>query len=67
VEADGVLAAWQQTLPPLGLELNMQKKTVWGPGLIHATSPPAAVARLRLEEGTEGLRLPIHYPSTPLR
>jgi len=33
VEVEGVLAALKQALPPLGLELNMRKTTVWGPGL----------------------------------
>jgi len=28
VEVEGVLAALQQALPPLGLELNMRKTTV---------------------------------------
>jgi len=39
VEVEGVLAALLQALPPLGLELNMRKTTVWGPGLVPATSP----------------------------
>jgi len=38
-----------------GLEINMRKSTVWGPGLVPATSPLAAAARLHLEEGTEVL------------
>jgi len=33
------MAALQRALPPLGLELNMRKTTVWGPGLVPATSP----------------------------
>jgi len=40
----------------------MRKTTVWGPGLVPATSPLAAATRLHLEEGTEMLRVPIHSP-----
>jgi len=35
-EVEGVLTALQQTLPPLGLELNLHKTTLWGPGLVPA-------------------------------
>jgi len=57
-----VLAALQQVLGPLGLELNMRKTTVWGPGLVPATSPLASATRLHLEEGTEVKGVPIHSP-----
>jgi len=33
-EVEGVLAVMQQALPPLGLEVNMGKTKVWGPGLV---------------------------------
>jgi len=61
VEAEGILAALQQALPPLGLELNMRKTTVWGPALVPAASPLAAT-RLHLEEGTEVLCVTIQSP-----
>jgi len=48
-EAEGVLTALQQTLPPLGLELNLRKTTVWRPVLVPAASPLAASTRLHLE------------------
>jgi len=68
VEVEGVLAALQQALPSLGLELNMWKTTVWGPGLVPATSPLAAATRLHLEEGKEVLGVPISpLPSTTRR
>jgi len=35
-----VLGALRQTLPPLALELNLQKTTVWGPVLVSASPPP---------------------------
>jgi len=38
-EVEEVLDALQRTLPPLGLELNMWKTTVWGTGLVPASSP----------------------------
>jgi len=60
VEVEGVLAALQQALPPLGLELNMRKTTVWGPGLVPATSLLASATRPHLEAGTEVLGVPIH-------
>jgi len=60
VEVEGVLAALQQALPPLGLELNTRKTTVMGPGLVPATSPLAAATRLHLKAGTEVLGVPIH-------
>jgi len=56
------MRALQQILPPLGMELNLRKRTVWGPGLVPASSPLAAATRLHLEGGTEGLRVPIHSP-----
>jgi len=62
VEVEGLLAVLQQALPPLGLELNMRKTTVWGPGLVPASSPLAAATRLHLEAGTEVLGVPIHSP-----
>jgi len=62
---EGVLAALQQTLPPLGLELNLRKTTVSGPGLEPEASPLAAVTRLHLEGGTEVLGVPIHSPLYP--
>jgi len=49
-------------LAPLGLELNMRKTTVWGPGLVPATSLLAAATRLHLEADTEVLGVPIHSP-----
>jgi len=58
-QVEGVLGALTQTLPPLGLELNLRKTTVWGPGLVPASSPLAAAARLHFEEGTEVLGVPI--------
>jgi len=48
---------------PLGLELNMRKTTLWGPGLATSASPLAASTRLHLEEGTEVLGIPIHSTS----
>jgi len=48
-EVEVVLTAPQQTLPPLGLELNLRKTTVWGPGLVPAASPVAEATRLHLE------------------
>jgi len=32
-EVEGMLTALKHTLPPLGLELNLRKTTVWGPVL----------------------------------
>jgi len=67
VEVEGSTTALLQTLPPLGLELNLRKTTVWGPGLVPAASPLAAATRLHREGGTEVLGVPIHsplYPST---
>jgi len=40
----------------------MRKTTVWGPGLVPATSPIAAATRLHLEAGTEVLGVAIHSP-----
>jgi len=60
-----VLGALQRTLPPLGLELNLRKTTVWGPGLVPASSPLAAATRLHLEGGTQVLGVPIHCPLYP--
>jgi len=57
-----VLTALQQTLPTFGLELNLRKTTVCGPGLVAATSPLAAATRLRLDGGMEVLGVPIHSP-----
>jgi len=51
-EVEGVLTALQHILPPLGLELNLRKTTLWGPGLVPAASPLAAATRLHLEGGT---------------
>jgi len=62
VEVEGVLAALQQALPPLGLELDMRKTTVWGPGLVPATSLLASATRFHLEAGTEVQGVPIHSP-----
>jgi len=59
------LGALQPTLPPMGMELNLRKTTVWGPGLVPAASPLAAATRLHLEEGTEMLGVPIHCPLFP--
>jgi len=61
-EFEKVLGGLQQTLPQLGRELNLRNTTVWGPGLVPASSPLAAATRLHLEEGTEVLRVPIHSP-----
>jgi len=61
-EVEEVLGALRQTLPPLGLELNLRKTTVWGPGLVPASSPLTAATRIHLEEGTEDLGVPIHSP-----
>jgi len=33
-EVEGLLMALLHTLPPLGLDLNLRKTTVWGPGLV---------------------------------
>jgi len=57
-----VLGSLRQTQLPLRLELNLRKTTVWGPGLVPASSPLTAATRLHLEEGTEVLGLPIHSP-----
>jgi len=43
-EVEEVLGALQRTLTPLGLELNLRKTTVWGPGLVPASSPPLAAS-----------------------
>jgi len=59
-EVGDVLGALRQTLPPLGLQLNLRKTTVWGPGLVPASSRLTAATRLHLEEGTEVLGVPIH-------
>jgi len=59
VEVEEVLAALQQALHPLGLELNTRKTTEWGPGLVPAASTLAAAARLHLEQGTEVLGVSI--------
>jgi len=62
LEVEGVLAALQQALPPLGLELNMRKTRAWGSRLVPAASSSAAATRLHLEEGTEVLGVPIQSP-----
>jgi len=64
-EVEGALTALQQTLLPLGPELNLRKTTVWGPGLVPAASPLAAAMRLHMEGGTEVLGVPIHSPLYP--
>jgi len=56
-EVEEVLGALRQTLPQLGLELDLRKTTVWGPGLVPASSPLTAATRLHLDEGTEVLYL----------
>jgi len=61
-EIEEVLGDLRQTLPPLGLELNLRKTTVCGPGLVPASSPLTAATRLHLEQGTEVLGVPIHSP-----
>jgi len=66
-EVEGVLAALQQTLPPLGLELNLRNTTVWGPGLVPAASPLAAATCLHLEVVTEVLESRSTPPSTRRR
>jgi len=40
----------------------MRKTTVWGPGLVPATSPLAAAMRLHLEAETKVLGVPIRSP-----
>jgi len=55
-----VTGALRQTLSPLGLELNLRKATIWGPGLVPASSPLTAAIRLHLDEGKEVLGVPIH-------
>jgi len=62
VEAEGLLAALEQALPPLGLDLNMRKTTVWVPTLVPAAFPLAASTRLQQEEGTDVLGVPILFP-----
>jgi len=64
-EVEEVLGALQRTLLPLGLEPNLRKTMVWGPGLFPESSPLAAATRLHLEEGTEVLGVPIHCPLYP--
>jgi len=54
-EVEEVLGALRQTLPPFGLELNLRKTMVLGPGLVPASSPLEATTRLHLEWGTEFL------------
>jgi len=61
-EVEEVLGALRQTLPPLGLELNLRETTVWGPVLVPASSSLTAATRLHQEEGTELLGVPIHSP-----
>jgi len=56
------LGALQRPCPLLGLVLNLRKTTVWGPGMVPASSPLAAATRLHLEEGTKVLGVPIHCP-----
>jgi len=62
VEFEGVMAALQQALPFLGLEINVRKTTVCGPGLMPATSLLRAATRLHLEEGTDVLGVPSKPP-----
>jgi len=38
-ESDELLRALQRALPLLGLTLNLRQTTVWGPGLVPASSP----------------------------
>jgi len=66
-EVEEVLGALQQALPPLGLELNLRKTTVWAPGLVPASSPLAAATRLNLQGGTEVLGYRSTPPSTTRR
>jgi len=66
-EVEEVLGALRQTLPPLGLELNLRKTTVWGLGLVLASSPLTAATRLHPEEGAEVLGVPSTPPSTTRR
>jgi len=65
-EAEEVLGALQLTLPPLGLELNLRKTTVWGPDLVpaevaaaspQASDRTAAAVRALLAEGAPGRAL----------
>jgi len=67
MEVEGVLTAPQHTLLPLGLELNLRKTTVWGPGLVPVASLLAAATRLHLEGGTEVLGSRSTRPSTHRR
>jgi len=66
-EVEGVLTVLQHTLPPLGLELKLQKTTVWGPGLVPAAFPLAVAIRLPLEGGEEVLGSHTPQPSTHCR
>jgi len=59
------LGAIQRALVPLGLQLNLRKTTVWGPGLVATPSPVAIATRLHLEDGTKVLGVPIHCPLFP--
>jgi len=61
-EVEEVLGVLRQTMPPLGLQLNLRKTTVWDPGLVPASCPLTAATRLHLEEGTEVLGVPIQSP-----
>jgi len=64
-EVGGVLTAIQQTLPPMSLELNLRKTTVWGPVLVSAASPLVAATRLHSKGGTDVLGVQIHAPLYP--
>jgi len=64
-KVEGVLTALQRSLPPLFPELNLRKMTVWGPGLVDASSPLAAATRLHLEGERSCLESQSDPPSTP--
>jgi len=66
-EVEGLLMDLQHTVPPLGLELNLRKTTVWDPGLALVASPIAAATRQHQGGGTDVLGVPIHSPSTHRR
>jgi len=66
-EVEGVLTALQQALPPLGLELDLRKTTVWGPGLVPAASQFAAASRLHLRGASRCWASPSMHPSTHRR
>lgn len=62
VAVEGILTALKRALPSLGLELDIRKTTVLGPGWVLASCPLAVAKPLHLQECTEVLELPsIHF------